>query len=78
MLSESSSDEESGGEIELLFTVASMAKDHYLLPKRMGGSSVKRKADKDRDRVGGHECLMRDYFHPTDLVYDAKTFRAAI
>jgi hypothetical protein len=69
----SSSDEESDGETELLFTAARMAHDHYLLLKRKGGSSVKRKANKDRDRVGGHAGLMRGYFHPTNPVYDAKT-----
>jgi hypothetical protein len=70
----SSSDEESDGETELLFAAASMAHVHYLMSKRMGGSSVKRKANKDRDQVGGHASLMRDYFDPTNLVYDAKTF----
>jgi hypothetical protein len=69
----SSSDEESDGETELLFTAARMAHDHYLLLKRKGGSSVKRKANKDRDRVGGHAGLMRGYFYSTNPVYDAKT-----
>jgi hypothetical protein len=73
-LIKSSSGEESGGKTELLFTAARMAHDHYLLLKRKGGSSVKRKANKDRDRVGGgHAGLMRGYFHPTNPVYDAKT-----
>jgi hypothetical protein len=49
---ELSSDEESDGETELLFTIASMAHDHYLLQKHRCGSSEKRKANKDRDRVG--------------------------
>jgi hypothetical protein len=64
---ESSSDEEFDSETELLFTTASMEHDHYMLPKHMGGSSVKRKAKKDRDRVGGHACLMRDYI-PTNVI----------
>jgi hypothetical protein len=72
---ESSLDEDSDREIELLFTVANMMHDHFLLPKRRGGSSAKRKVNTGRDRVVGHTCLMRDYFHPTDLLYDVKTFR---
>jgi hypothetical protein len=46
---ESSSDEESDGETELLPAATSMAHNHFLLPKRRGGSSVKRKANKNRD-----------------------------
>jgi hypothetical protein len=72
---ESSSDKESDGETELLLAAASMAHDHFMLPKHRGGSSVKRKANKNRDRVGGHASLMRDYFHHTNPIYDAKTFR---
>jgi hypothetical protein len=34
----SSLDEESDGETELLFTAASMAHNHYPLPKHRGGS----------------------------------------
>jgi hypothetical protein len=55
---ESSLDEESDGETELLFAAASMAHDHYLLPKCRGGSSVKCEANTDRDRVDGHTHLM--------------------
>jgi hypothetical protein len=65
---ESSSDKESDGETELLLAAASMAHDHFMLPKHRGGSSVKRKANKNRDRVGGHASLMRDYFHHTNPI----------
>jgi hypothetical protein len=47
---ESSLDEE--------FAATSMVHEHYLLPKRIGGSSVKLKANEDRDRVGGHTGLI--------------------
>jgi hypothetical protein len=47
---ESSLDEDSNGEIELLFTTASMMHEHYVLPQRRCGSSEKRKANTDRDR----------------------------
>jgi hypothetical protein len=46
---DSSSDKESDGETELLFAASSMAHDHYMLLKHRGGSSVKRKANKDRN-----------------------------
>jgi hypothetical protein len=45
---ELSPDEELDGQTELLLTTTSMAHGHYLLPKRQGGSSVKRKANTDR------------------------------
>jgi hypothetical protein len=72
---ESSQDEESDGETKLLPAAACMAHAHFLLPKRGGGSSVKYKANKDRDRVGGHVGLMQDYFHHTDPIYYTKSFR---
>jgi hypothetical protein len=62
---ESSSDEESDGETELLFAAANMMHDQYLLPPRRGGSSEKCKANTDRDRAGSHERLFMDYFDPT-------------
>jgi hypothetical protein len=34
---ESSSDEESDGEIDLLIAIATMVNDHYLMPSRRGG-----------------------------------------
>jgi hypothetical protein len=72
---ESSSDEDSDGETDLFFAAASMVHDQYLLPLCRGSSSKKRKGNTDRDRVGGHEHLFKDYFHPTNPVYSEKTFR---
>jgi predicted NUDIX family phosphoesterase len=58
---ETSSDKESNNRTKLLIPATSMSHDHSLLPKRRGGSSVKRMDNKNRYRFGGHAGLMREY-----------------
>jgi hypothetical protein len=56
---ESSSEEESDGETEILLAVAQMVHDHYLLPPHRGGSSKRREDNQECDREDGTYTFTR-------------------
>jgi hypothetical protein len=71
---EPSSDEESDDDTELMMAVAMLLHDHTSRPVYRG--SVKgRKANVKRNREKVHYQLYRDYFHPTNPIFDAQRFR---
>jgi hypothetical protein len=71
---ESSSDEDSDGETDLLMAAAGMVNEHFLMPPRRGGSSKQREGNVDRDREAGHVRLYKDYFDPINPLYKEKAF----
>jgi hypothetical protein len=72
---ESSSDEESNGETNLLIAAAGMVNKQFLMPACRGGSSKKRHANVDHVQEAGHVCLYKDYFDPINPLYKEKAFR---
>jgi hypothetical protein len=72
---ESSSDEDSDGETDLLMAAAGMVNEHFLMPPRRGGSCKQREGNVDRDREAGHVRLYKDYFDPINPLYKEKAFR---
>ena len=72
---DSSSEEDSDGETEMLFAAASLVHAQCLMPVKRGGSSKGREANVDREREAGHVRLYKDYFHQTNPVHKAKAFR---
>jgi hypothetical protein len=71
---ESTSEEESNGEIDLLIAAAVMVHDHYLMVPRRVGSSKKRLPNIDRDREAGHLRLYKDYSDPIYSIFKEKAF----
>jgi hypothetical protein len=68
------SNEDSDSETELLVAAAGMVNEHFLMPRRRGGSSKKREGNIDRDREAGHVRQYKDYFDPIMPIYKAKAF----
>jgi hypothetical protein len=72
---ESSSDEESDGETDLLLVAIGMANEQFMMPPSRGGSSKKREANVNPNREAGHMCLYKDYFDPINPLFKEKAFR---
>jgi hypothetical protein len=71
---ESSSDEDSDGETDLLIAATGMGNEHFLMPPRKGGSSHKWHANIDRGREAGHLRLHKDHFDLINPLYKEKAF----
>jgi hypothetical protein len=70
---DSSSDEESDNNTELMMAATMLLHEHTSRPVYRG--SVKgRKPNVNRNRERGHYQLYRDYFHPTNPLFDAQRF----
>jgi hypothetical protein len=71
---ESSSDEESDDDTELMMATTMLLHEHTSRPVYRG--SVKERGPNDkRNHEKGHYQLHRDYFHPTNPIFDAQSFR---
>jgi hypothetical protein len=71
---ESSPNEESDDDTEQMMVAAMLLHEHTSRPVYRG--SVKgRKPNVKRNRDRGHYQLYRDYFHPTNPLFDAQRFR---
>jgi hypothetical protein len=64
---ESSCDEDSNSETDLLMATVGMVNEELLLLPRRGGSSKKQEANVDHNLEDGHVRLYKDYFDP-DMV----------
>lgn len=79
--SDSDSDSEYHGSVVHWFHLQHRARMRELLqevepePKRRGGSRPGRLQRKNRDAEGGDDRFYKDYFEPTEPVYDDKDFR---
>ena len=71
---ESSSDDDSNSDTEMIMATVSYMYDDLLRPKRQGSTS-KRSANVECQREAGHAQLYKDYFHPNDPTYKEKKFR---
>ena len=71
---ESSSDDDSDGDTEMIMTAASFIYDDMMRPTRRA-SINQRSANVDRERESGHARIYKDYFHPTDPIFKEATFR---
>jgi hypothetical protein len=70
---ESSSDKESDNDTELMMAAAMLLHEHTSWPVYRG--SVKgRKPNVKRNCEKGHYQLYRDYFHPTNPIFDVQRF----
>jgi hypothetical protein len=67
---ESSSDEESDDDTELMMAAAMLLHEHTSWPVCMG-SVEGCKPNVKHNREKGHYQLYRDYFHPTNPIFDA-------
>jgi hypothetical protein len=67
---DNSSGEESDVTSQLMVVAVSLIHEHNAMQRTVHrGSTKTRRGNRKRNRVGGHNRLYRDYFHPTDPVY---------